>query len=213
MEFMTELLSYMANHWDHLLELTLDHLLMVVYGILMALAVGVPLGVICAKNERFAPVILSTANIIQIIPSLALLSILMLYFGLGFTTVVFGLFLYSLLPIIRNTYVGLKEVDPHLLEAGKGMGMTPLQLLTKVQIPLSLPFLMAGFRVAAVIAIGVATIAPYIGGDGLGREIVAGINGRSEIEIYAGAIPAALLAILADFLLGMLEKRLKRLTA
>jgi len=212
MEFMTELLSYMANHWDRLLELTLDHILMVTYGILMALVVGVPLGVICAKNERFAPFILSTANIIQIIPSLALLSILMLYFGLGFTTVVFGLFLYSLLPIIRNTYVGLKEVDPHLLEAGKGMGMTPLQLLTKVQIPLSLPFLMAGFRVAAVIAIGVATIAPYIGGDGLGREIVSGINGRSEIEIYAGAIPAALLAILADWILGSVEKKLKRIT-
>jgi osmoprotectant transport system permease protein len=216
MEFfdqIVDLLIYMGNNWDHLLELTFEHILMVVYGMLMAIVVGVPLGILCAKNERLAPVILSVANIIQIIPSLALLAILMLYFGLGFTTVVVGLFFYSLLPIIRNTYVGLKEVDEHVLEAGTGVGMTPMQLLTKIQLPLSLPFIMAGLRVAAVIAVGVASIAPYIGGDGLGREIVSGINSRDNIKIYAGAIPAALLAIIADLILGKTEKRMRKKTS
>jgi osmoprotectant transport system permease protein len=215
MEFInqvTEILVYMGDNWSYLLELTIDHILMVVYGVLLALAVGVPLGMICARNEKLAPVILSAANIIQIIPSLALLAILMLYFGLGFTTVVVGLFFYSLLPIIRNTYVGLKEVDEHVLEAGKGIGMTGLQLLSKIQLPLSLPFIMAGLRVAAVIAVGVASIAPYIGGDGLGREIVSGINGRDNIKIYAGTVPAALLAIIADLILGITEKKVKKKT-
>jgi osmoprotectant transport system permease protein len=216
MEFINQIVDifiYMGNNWDHLLELTIDHVLMVVYGVLMAIVVGVPLGIVCAKNEKLAPIILSIANIVQIIPSLALLAILMLYFGLGFTTVVVGLFLYSLLPIIRNTYVGLKEVDEHILEAGTGVGMTSMQLLTKIQLPLSLPFIMAGLRVAAVIAVGVASIAPYIGGDGLGREIVSGINGRDNIKIYAGAIPAALLAVIADLLLGKMERRMKKKTS
>ncbi|MBM7570497.1 ABC transporter permease [Aquibacillus albus] len=213
MEFIIELSTYMGENWGYLLELTVEHILMVLYGIVLAVIVGVPLGIICARSEKLAPIILSIANIIQIIPSLALLAILMLYFGLGFETVVVGLFLYSLLPIIRNTYVGVKEVDPHVLEAGKGIGMTPLQLLAKIQIPLSLPFMMAGLRIAAVIAVGVASIAPYIGGDGLGREIVSGINGRDEIKIYAGAIPAALLAIIADIGLGISEKRFKKKNA
>jgi osmoprotectant transport system permease protein len=208
-----EILVYMGSNWDHLLELTVEHILMVVYGIFLAIVVGVPLGIVCAKKEKLAPFILSVANIIQIIPSLALLAILMLYFGLGFTTVVVGLFLYSLLPIIRNTYVGLKEVDEHVIEAGTGVGMTSMQLLTKIQLPLSLPFMMAGLRVAAVIAVGVASIAPYIGGDGLGREIVSGINGRDNIKIYAGAIPAALLAIIADLFLGKAERRMKKKTS
>jgi osmoprotectant transport system permease protein len=213
MEFINQIVDifvYMGNNWGHLVELTIDHILMVVYGMVLAVLVGVPLGIVCAKKEKLAPLILSVANIIQIIPSLALLAILMLYFGLGFTTVVVGLFLYSLLPIIRNTYVGLKEVDEHVLEAGTGVGMTPMQLLTKIQLPLSLPFVMAGLRVAAVIAVGVASIAPYIGGDGLGREIVSGINGRDNIKIYAGAIPAALLAIIADLVLGKMERRMKK---
>jgi osmoprotectant transport system permease protein len=207
--YIIDIFVYMGENWGYLLELTIEHILMVLYAILMALIVGVPLGILCVKNEKLAPIILSAANIIQIIPSLALLAILMLYFGLGFTTVVVGLFLYSLLPIIRNTYVGLKEVDDHVLEAGTGVGMTSMQLLTKIQLPLSLPFMMAGIRVAAVIAVGVASIAPYIGGDGLGREIVSGINGSDNIKIYAGAIPAALLAIVADLTLGKLERKMK----
>ncbi|UUZ97550.1 ABC transporter permease [Paenibacillus sp. P25] len=164
---------------------------------------------IAAKNRALGSVILTAANVIQVFPSLALLVLLMVVFGLGFKTVVVGLFLYSLPPMIRNTYVGLTQVDRSIMEAGRGVGMSPLQLLVKVQLPLALPFLMTGIRVAAVIAIGVATIAPLIGGEGLGREIYAGINMDNQARLYAGAIPAALLALLADFLLGRLQRRVR----
>jgi osmoprotectant transport system permease protein len=205
-----KLFEYVQQHWPRLLELTWDHLLMVLIGLGLALLVGIPLGILCAKKEKFAPWILAAANSIQVFPSLAMLVLLMLVFGLGFYTVVAGLFLYSLLPIIRNTYVGLQQVDPGVTEAGRGVGMNTMQLLTKVQLPLALPYLMAGFRVAAVIAIGVATIAPLIGGDGLGREVYAGINLRNDTRILAGAVPAALLAIAADVLLGGLQRRMER---
>ncbi|GAE94929.1 osmotically activated L-carnitine/choline ABC transporter [Gracilibacillus boraciitolerans JCM 21714] len=206
---MNDFFTYLSRNWDQLLELTYQHILMVILGLLLALLVGIPLGIMSARNERVASVILAFANIIQVFPSLALLAVLMIMFGLGFYTVVIGLFLYSLLPIIRNTYVGLKEVDESISQVGKGVGMTPFQLLYKVQFPLSLPFIIAGIRIAVVIAIGVATLAPFIGGEGLGREIYAGINLRDPNKIYAGAIVAAILAIIADFLLGKAESRFK----
>ncbi|MVP01481.1 ABC transporter permease [Paenibacillus lutrae] len=200
--------EYLGENWVDLLGLTYDHIVMVALGILMALVVGVPLGVLAARNRRLGSVILTSANVVQVFPSLALLVLLMIVFGLGFTTVVVGLFLYSLMPIIRNTYVGLTQVNPAISEAGRGVGMSPLQLLLKVQLPLSLPFIATGVRVAAVIAIGVATIAPLIGGGGLGREIYSGINMDNPARLYAGAIPAALLALLTDFLLGWAQKRM-----
>ncbi|THF73754.1 ABC transporter permease [Cohnella fermenti] len=182
---------------------------MVLCGLALALVVGIPLGIVSARSERLAAVILAAANIVQVVPSLALLALLMIFLGLGFKTIVVGLFLYSLLPVIRHTYVGIKQVDKGVVEAGRGIGMSPLQLLMKIKLPLSLPFLMAGLRVAAVIAIGVATLAPLIGGEGLGREIYSGLNMRNNVQIYAGAIPAALLAILADLVLGRLQGRLR----
>jgi len=202
-------LDYLQANWLRLLELTLDHVLMVVCGVALALLVGIPLGILCARKERLGSWIVAAANVVQVFPSLALLAILMLVFGLGFKTVVVGLFLYSLLPIIKNTAVGLKQVDAGVSEAGRGVGMSPLQLLLKVQLPLSLPYMITGLRLAAVIAIGVATMAPMIGGDGLGREIYAGINYRNDVRILAGAIPAALLAILADVVLGGLQRKMK----
>src|SRR5699024_7263841 len=134
-----ELSSYIFENASVLFELSVEHLLMVAYGIGLALLVGIPLGIIAAKFEKLAPVIISITNVIQLIPSLALLAILMLYFGFGFNTVVIGLFLYSLLPIVKNTYVGIKEVDDSIIEAGIGHGMTSLQLLYKIQFPLSIP--------------------------------------------------------------------------
>lgn len=201
------LLEYVRDNGLHLLSLTWGHIVMVLCGLGLALLAGIPLGILCARRPRLAPVILGAANAIQVLPSLALLALLMIVLGLGFKTIVVGLFLYSLLPIIRNTYVGLRQVDSGIVEAGRGVGMSPLQLLMKVQLPLSLPFLMAGLRLAAVIAIGVATLAPLIGGDGLGREIYSGLNLRNDVKIYAGAIPAAALAILADLLLGRWQAR------
>ncbi|GAB7055200.1 MULTISPECIES: ABC transporter permease [unclassified Paenibacillus] len=201
---------YVGENWLYLVELTYQHILMVVSGLLLALMVGVPLGILAARVPKLAGVILASANVVQVFPSLAMLVLLMIVFGLGFNTVVIGLFLYSLLPVIRNTYVGLTQVDPAITEAGRGVGMNPLQLLVLVQFPLALPFVFTGIRVAAVIAIGVATIAPLIGGEGLGREIYSGINMDNSARLYAGAIPAAALALLADFLLGYLQRRVGR---
>jgi osmoprotectant transport system permease protein len=204
-----KLLEFVPDHAGQLLELTLQHILMVLCGISLALVIGIPLGIVSARNKKWGSFILAAANVIQVFPSLALLAILMIVFGLGFYTVVIGLFLYSLLPIIRNTYVGLTQVDRSVTDAGTGMGINKMQLLWNVQLPLSVPFLLAGLRIAAVIAIGVATMAPLIGGDGLGREIYSGINLRNPVRIYAGAIPAALLAIAADVSLGVLQKKRK----
>lgn len=203
----------MIDNSSDLLVLTIEHLLMVGYGLGLALVVGIPLGIIAAKFARLAPIIISLTNVLQLIPSLAMLAILMLYFGFGFKTIVIGLFLYSLMPIVKNTYVGIKEVDDSIIEAGIGNGMTTMQLLRKVQFPLSIPFLLAGIRLAAVIAISVATIGPYIGAGGLGKEIVAGISLQNDVMIYAGAILATLIAIIADLTLGKLEKLMKKRVA
>jgi osmoprotectant transport system permease protein len=208
MEALLGFFSYFGDSFVRLLEMTYQHILMVALGIALALIVGVPLGILCTKHKRLESSILAFANVIQVIPSLALLAVLMIVFGLGFKTVVIALFLYSLLPIIRNTYVGLNEVNKSSIEAGHGMGMTPFQVLVKVKFPLSLPFILAGLRIACVIAIGVATLAPFIGGEGLGREIISGINVRDGDKIYAGAIMAALLAVVVDYLLGRLQKRM-----
>src|SRR5699024_6379127 len=135
--------SYLSDNVVDLLVMTYEHIGMVALGVGMALVIGIPLGVLCTKNKTFETIIISIANLIQVIPSLALLAMLMVIFGLGFNTVVIGLFLYSLLPIIRNTAVGLKEVEKESIEAGRGVGMTAFQLLMKVKFPLSLPFMLA----------------------------------------------------------------------
>ncbi|SDT14481.1 osmoprotectant transport system permease protein [Paenibacillaceae bacterium GAS479] len=189
-------------------EYFLQHVQMVTLGVLLALLVGVPLGVLCMKSRWLSRIILSITGILQVLPSLAMLVLLMLWMGLGNTTVTVGLFLYSLNPIVRNTYVGLQQVSSSLIDAARGVGMNRWQQLWRVRVPLALPYMMTGLRVAAVIAIGVATIAPLVGGDGLGRELYAGINGQNSLRIYAGAIPAALLAIVADIGLGALQRRL-----
>ncbi|MFT5872012.1 MAG: osmoprotectant transport system permease protein [Clostridium sp.] len=210
MNFIIELGQYMIEHSAELFFLTIDHILMVAYGIGLALIIGIPLGIVAAKYEKLASLIISLTSILQLIPSLAMLAILMLYFGLGFETMVIGIFLYSLLPIVRNTYVGIKEVDPSIIESGKGSGMTPLQLLTIVQFPLSIPFIMAGLRVACVVAVAVACLGPYVGAGGLGKEIMSGISLQLDVKIYAGAIPATVLAILSDTILGKYEKKEKQ---
>lgn len=204
---MDAIINYFQYSWDNLLLYIGQHILMVICGLALALLVGIPLGIYAAKNETVGKYIIAIANLIQVFPSLALLAVLMVLFGIGFKSVVIALFLYSLLPIIRNTYVGLKEVDKSAIEAGKGMGMTRFQLLRKVQIPLSLSFIFSGVRLAAVIAIGVATLAPFIGGEGLGKEIYAGINLRDPIKIYSSAIITAILAIVVDYLLGKAERK------
>jgi len=198
---------YMAKYWTQILELTGEHLYMSVSAILIAILAGVPLAVFMTRNRTVATVIQTIINIIQTIPSLSLLLIIMIFLGLGYSTAIVALALYALLPIIQNTYAGLENVDKNLVEAGTGMGMTPMQLLTKVKLPLALPIILAGVRVASVVSIGAATIATFVGAGGLGEMIMRGISTTDDQKILAGAIPAALLVILVDMLLGLIEKK------
>ncbi len=187
--------------------LTLEHLfVLVVYPVLLACLVAIPLGIL-ATRWRFVQVpSLTFANLMQTIPSLAILAILIaLGFGIGNKPAIIALFLYSLLPILRNTYTGIKNIDPSLLEAAQGMGMTQRQILFMVQLPLAFAVIMAGIRTAAVICVGLATLAAFVGGGGLGVFIVTGLGMANNNLTLLGAIPAALIALILDYLLGKLE--------
>jgi osmoprotectant transport system permease protein len=161
------------------------------------------------KRARLRHVALGAAGVVQTIPSLALLAFMIPLLGLDVRAAIAALFLYAILPILRNTYIGIVEVDPDLVDAARGMGMRPRQILTKIQLPLAMRTIMAGIRTATVINIGVATLAAFIGAGGLGEPIVEGLYLNDRNLILIGAVPAALLAILADLLLGRLELALK----
>ena len=195
-------------------QLTLEHLVLVGLSILIAAGIGLPLGVLMTRKPGLSGPILTFANAVQTIPSLALFGFLIpLPFigGIGARTAIVALVLYSLLPIIRNTFTGISGVDPAIREAGRGMGMTDLQLLWSVEIPLALSVIFAGLRVATVLCVGIATIAAAVGAGGLGMFIFRGVSMVDSRLILAGAIPAAALALVADFGLGAIEKRFSKL--
>jgi len=202
----------MAGHRAEILSATREHILLVLISMAIAVAIGVPLGLVIVRHPRLRTVSLAVASILQTIPSLALFGFLIpLPFlgGIGAHTAIVALVLYALLPILRNTFVGLTSIDPAILEAAEGMGMTQQQILFRVRLPLASSFIMAGVRTATVITIGIATIAAAIGAGGLGTFIFRGVAMVSDAVILAGAIPAAILALFADFLLGLLERRLR----
>jgi osmoprotectant transport system permease protein len=204
--------QFLLGHQSEILQATRDHLILVLVSMAIAILVGVPLGMLIVGHPRLRAFALGVASILQTIPSLALFGFLIpLPFlgGIGTRTAIVALVLYALLPILRNTYVGLTGVDPSILEAAEGMGMTDQQILLRVRLPLATSVILAGIRTATVITIGVATIAAAIGAGGLGTFIFRGVAMVSDAVILAGAIPAALLALLADFLLGLLERRLR----
>ncbi|HEX5352029.1 MAG TPA: ABC transporter permease [Trichococcus sp.] len=209
MNTLQQLLYYYRENASYVFEQFTRHFLISIYGVLFAAIVAIPLGFWIARHKTLADWIIGAANVIQTIPSLALLSILMLGLGLGSDTVIATVFLYSLLPIIKNTYTGVRNVDAALLDTGKGMGMTRMQLTYMVELPLSLSVIMAGLRNALVVAIGITAIGTFIGAGGLGDIISRGVNATNGTAIIlAGAIPTALMAVLADWLLGLMEKRL-----
>lgn len=209
MNMLQQLLYYYRENGSYVFEQFTRHFLISIYGVLFAAIVAIPLGFWIARNKKLADWIIGAANVIQTIPSLALLSILMLGLGLGSDTVIATVFLYSLLPIIKNTYTGVRNVDAALLDTGKGMGMRRMQLTYLVELPLSLSVIMAGLRNALVVAIGITAIGTFIGAGGLGDIISRGVNATNGTAIIlAGAIPTALMAVLADWLLGLMEKRL-----
>lgn len=207
METLQELWTYYTTNGTYVWDQFVRHFLMSAYGVLFAALVGIPVGILIARYSKLSGWVLSVTNIIQTIPALAMLAVLMLAMGLGPNTVVMSLFLYSLLPIIKNTYTGIKSVEKPILEAGRAMGMTRKQMLFMVELPLSLSVIMAGLRTALVIAIGVATIGAFIGGGGLGSIIIRGTNVTDGASIIlAGAIPTALMAVIADLFMGWLER-------
>ena len=203
---------FMAQNRAEVLDLTLEHLWLVGISILIAVLIGIPLGILISRWPALDKPILGSANIIQTIPSLALFGFLLPAPWIGERAdrlAILALTLYALLPLIRNTYVGIRGVDAAVVDAARGMGMTDRQVLLQVQLPLALGVIIAGIRVATVICVGLATIAAAIGAGGLGEFIFRGLAMVSDSVILAGAIPAALLALLADFGLGLLEKRLQ----
>jgi osmoprotectant transport system permease protein len=204
--------TFFLTHRNEILSATLDHIILVVISVDVAIAIAVPLGMLIVQHRHFRTIALGIASIFQTIPSLALFGFLIpipFIGGIGRRTAIVALVLYALLPILRNTYVGLTNIDPAILEAAEAMGMTTTQILLRVRLPLALSVILAGIRTATVITIGVATIAAAIGAGGLGTFIFRCVAMVSDAVILAGAIPAALLAIFADLLLALLERRLR----
>jgi osmoprotectant transport system permease protein len=206
------LLEYFVRHRREILELTLQHGWLVGISMLLAIAAGVPLGIFLSRRPRWSKLILGSANVVETIPSLALFGFLLPAPWLGARAdrlAIVALALYALLPIIHNTYTGIAGIDPKVREAARAMGMTDSQLLFQVELPLASGVILAGIRVATVLTVGIATIAAAIGAGGLGEFIFRGLAMVDNRVILAGAIPAAVMALVADIILGALERRLK----
>ncbi|HST21959.1 MAG TPA: glycine betaine ABC transporter substrate-binding protein [Blastocatellia bacterium] len=206
-----DLFRFFIENRNEVMHLAFEHLLMVLVATTAAAIVGIPTGVLLTRRPRLSKGVLAAASILQTIPSLALFGFLIPLlgsYGIGRTPAIIALFLYSLLPIIRNTFTGINGVDPAVREAARGMGMTDWQMLTQVELPLAMGVIIAGVRVATVIAVGTATIAAAIGAGGLGMYIFRGLRTLDRTLILAGAVPAAIMALGADFTLGWIEKRL-----
>ena len=207
------LIRFFSQNYPQVLQLTLEHLWLVGISTLFAMLIGIPLGIVIAHRRAWNKPVLTIANIIQTIPALALFGFLLPVPWLGARAdrlAILALTLYALLPIIRNTYAGIRGVDAAVIEAGRGMGMTESQLLYQVELPLAASVILSGVRIAAVISVGLATIAAAIGAGGLGEFIFRGLAMVDDRVILAGAIPAAILALLADFAVGWVERRLRR---
>jgi osmoprotectant transport system permease protein len=206
------LIHFLVTNHVEVAELTLEHLWLVGVSMALAVAAGIPTGILLARRPRLEKPVLAGANIVETIPSLALFGLLLPVPWLGARAdrlAILALALYALLPIIRNTYAGINGVDRAVVEAARGMGLTDRQLLFQVQLPLALSVILAGVRVATVVTVGVATIAAAIGAGGLGEYIFRGLAMVNNDLILAGAIPAALLALAADLVLGLAERRLR----
>ncbi|MGM0155823.1 MULTISPECIES: ABC transporter permease [Enterococcus] len=209
MNWFQQFIVYFQENGAYVFSQFIRHFLISIYGVLFAAVIGIPIGVMVSRKRKLANWVIRLANIIQTVPSLAMISILMIGLGLGVNVVIVTVFLYSLLPIIKNTYTGMIQVDKGILDVGKGMGMTATQRLFMVELPLSVSVIMAGIRNALVVAIGITAIGAFVGAGGLGDIIIRGTNATDGTSIIlAGALPTALMAIITDWVLGILERRL-----
>ncbi|WNQ12721.1 ABC transporter permease [Paenibacillus aurantius] len=201
-----QVINQFSMRGEDLLAATGQHIQLVLISMAIAIVVSIPLGIAITRFPFLKTWVLGGAGILQTIPSIALLGFMIPIFGIGMKTAIAALFLYSLLPIIRNTYAGIKDVDRSIIESAWGMGLTNGQILFKVELPLALSVIMAGIRTAAVINVGTATLAAFIGAGGLGDFIFLGITRNIDALVLIGALPAAILALVLDFLLGYLER-------
>jgi len=199
------LAEFIFNNFGRIASRTGEHVVIALSALFLALLVAVPLGILLTRQEHLAKPVLGLGNIIMTIPSLALLAFMLPVLGIGNRPAIAALFLYALMPIMRNTYTGIKQVQPSLIEAARGMGLRDFQILYQLELPLAFSFILAGIRTTLVILIGWATLAAFIGGGGLGQLIWAGLTNINYNLILSGAIPAAGLALLADLLMGRLE--------
>lgn len=203
-----KLWSYLTANYDRLLQLTFEHVQLALAAVLLGMVVSIPISILVVRKKRLVGPVFWLVNMFQTIPALALVGFLMIFFGLGRSTGIAVLFFYTLMPIIRATYTGLTSVEPAMLEAARGMGMTRRQILLMIQVPLAMSVVVVGLRIATVIAIGTATIMSLAGAGGLGYEIFNGIARGNDSMLVGAAIPVALLSVAANWALGLLERRL-----
>lgn len=208
METLQQTLSFITNHWAEIVQKTTEHISLSFMAVGLACLVGIPVGFLIVNRKKLSAVVLNIANVIQTIPSLALFAFAMPLFGIGTKPAVFALFLYALLPIIKNTLIGIRNVNPATIKAAVGMGMSRSQVMFKVEVPLAISVIMGGIRIAAVTSIGITTIATLIAAGGLGDFIYRGLSMYDQPMILTGALLSALLALAVDFLLGLLERAL-----
>jgi len=208
-----DILNYIIDNWGLIATRTGEHVAIVGVAVALAIATGVPIGVAITQNRRVADAVLYVASIMITIPSIALFGMMipvlsLIGHGIGYLPAVIAVLLYSQLPIIRNTYASLSNIDPALREAARGMGLTRMQRLREVELPIAVPVIMAGVRVAVVMNIGVTAIATYIGAGGLGAFIARGISQTDPRQLVTGALAVSILAVVADLALLGLQKRL-----
>jgi osmoprotectant transport system permease protein len=203
-------LNYLASRWDHLLELAIAHAQVVFISLLIATAIGVTTGVLVYRRERTAEVVLAVTSTFLTIPSFALFGLLLPIFGLGWLPTIFALVIYALLPIVRNTVVGLRSVDPAIAESAQGMGMSRWSRLFRIELPLAWPVIITGLRVSTLIIVGIAAIAAYVNGPGLGEDIFQGISrigSAVALNLVLGAVLAIIvLALLFDGFFAVLGR-------
>jgi len=192
-----------------LLELKIgEHFLISIVALMLGTIIAVPVGILITKSPKLSQVVISFCSVLQTIPSLALLAIMVPLFGVGKLPAIIALVIYSLLPILRNTYLGMNSVDKNIIDASKGMGMTWMQIVVHVKVPLALPVIMSGIRLSAVYMVAWATLASYIGAGGLGDFIFMGLNNFNFYAIIAGTVPVTIMALLFDGLLSIVERKL-----
>ena len=205
-------MDYFIANYDRIALATARHLEICALSVVLALALGIPLGILAAKVRPLSFVILGTVSVIYTVPTLAMFGLMIPVLGLGFVPAIAAIVLYSLLPLVQNTYTGIVNVPAHTREAARGLGMSEAQILWRVELPLSLPVLSAGIRTAVVNAVGMGTLASLIGAGGLGDLIFRGISTVSLVVVLAGSIPVVVIAVLADMLLRSVEARTEQQT-